>query len=346
MKIEEDQLLTRDEFRNAVFERDNHKCVVCGDPAKDAHHILERRLWKDGGYYLGNGASVCEKHHLEAEATLLDCHELRRLCGIQKILLPEHLYSDEDYDKWGNPVLENGQRLRGELFDDESVQKVIRPALHLFTNRVKYPRTYHLPWSPGGTSDDRKMESLAGFEGEEVVVTVKMDGEQTSMYKDGFHARSLDTPAHPSRDWVWAIQRQLAHDIPERWRFCWENLFARHSIHYKHLKAFLQLISIWDEKNACLSWDETLIWAEILKVETVPVLWRGIWDEARIRAIDQKEFRGDPCEGYVVRVARGFSYREFRDVVGKYVRKDHVHTHGHWMREVVVRNELHKGEGP
>jgi len=30
----------RDIFRESVFERDNHKCVVCGEPALDAHHII------------------------------------------------------------------------------------------------------------------------------------------------------------------------------------------------------------------------------------------------------------------------------------------------------------------
>ena len=44
-------LITRDDFRQSVFERDSHRCVICGEPAKDAHHILERRLFPDGGYY-------------------------------------------------------------------------------------------------------------------------------------------------------------------------------------------------------------------------------------------------------------------------------------------------------
>ena len=44
-------LLTRDQFREGVFKRDNHKCVICRAPAVDAHHIIERRLWTDGGYY-------------------------------------------------------------------------------------------------------------------------------------------------------------------------------------------------------------------------------------------------------------------------------------------------------
>jgi 5-methylcytosine-specific restriction endonuclease McrA len=38
-------LMTRNEFRQAVFERDNYRCVICGDPAVDAHHIIERRLF-------------------------------------------------------------------------------------------------------------------------------------------------------------------------------------------------------------------------------------------------------------------------------------------------------------
>jgi len=38
--------------------------------------------------------------------------------------------------------------------------------------------------------------------GREVVVTEKMDGENTTMYCDNIHARSIDGRHHPSRDWV------------------------------------------------------------------------------------------------------------------------------------------------
>ena len=333
-------LLTRDEFRTAVFARDGGRCVICGTEAKDAHHVVERRLWPDGGYYLPNGASVCGEHHLAAESTVLSCDEVRKAAGITEILLPPHFYSEEVIDKWGNPILPNGQRLKGELFNDESVQKVIAPVLHLFTDRVKYPRTFHLPWSPGVSSDDRVMESLSGFENEEVVITAKMDGEQTSFYRDGFHARSLDTPSHPSRDWLWKLHREVGYEIPEGWRVCGENLYAKHSIFYRHLPAYFLAFGIWNEKNVCLSWDETVEWAGLLGLSTVPVLERGPWNETAVRAIDIQTYNGDPCEGYVVRVARAFHSKEFRNVAGKYVRKDHVHTHGHWMREAVVPNAL------
>lgn len=337
-------LLSRDEFRSAVFARDGGKCVICGGAAKDAHHIVERRLWPDGGYYVLNGASVCEEHHLAAESTVLSCEEVRKAAGITEILLPPHFYSEEVIDKWGNPILPNGQRLKGELFYDESVQKVIKPVLHLFTDRVKFPRTFHLPWSPGVSSDDRVMESVSGFENEEVVATVKMDGEQTTMYRDGFHARSLDTPSHPSRDWLWKVHREVGHEIPEGWRICGENLYAKHSIHYRNLPSHFLVFGIWNEKNVCLSWDETVEWAALLGQRTVPVLWRGPWARSAVEGLGVQTYDGDPCEGYVVRVARAFHFKEFRNVVGKVVRSNHVHTHGHWMREAVTPNTLKKSE--
>src|SRR3546814_5336655 len=62
-------LLTRTAFREGVFARDENRCVFCPLPAEDAHHIIERRLWPDGGYYLDNGASVCRDHHIRCETT-------------------------------------------------------------------------------------------------------------------------------------------------------------------------------------------------------------------------------------------------------------------------------------
>lgn len=64
----------RANFRNDVFERDGHKCRVCGwspalDPATnlDAHHITDRTLIVNGGYVKENGISLCEPCHYQAE---------------------------------------------------------------------------------------------------------------------------------------------------------------------------------------------------------------------------------------------------------------------------------------
>ena len=337
------RLFTRNEFRETVFARDGHRCVICGAPAVDAHHIIERKLWLDGGYYLDNGASVCEVCHLRAETTEISCDELRRRCGIALPYLPDHLCVGESYDKWGNQILPNGQRLRGELFDDESVQKVLASVLHLFTRRVKYPRTYHLPWSPGRTSDDRVMDDPdAAFGADEVVVTEKCDGECTTMYRDYLHARSVDYSPHPSRDRVRALHASIAHDIPDGWRLCGENVYAVHSIAYVALPAHFLLFSIWNERNECLSWDDTVLWAQLFGLEIVPVLYRGLWDEAAVRLLDGQvpSQLGGEREGYVVRLANGFYYRAFRRSVAKYVRANHVATDDHWSTSTVVPNHL------
>lgn len=340
-------LLTRDAFREATFSRDGAACVLCGEKAADAHHIIERRLWPDGGYYLDNGASVCGDCHIRCETTEVSVEDVRAACGIRRILVPPHLYADQPYDKWGNPVLADGRRLKGELFFDESVQKALAKggALALFTPYVKYPRTHHLPWSPGLTDDDRLMDSLAAFEGKRVVVTRKQDGENTTLYRDYIHARSLDGRSHPSRDWVKQFWSTVAGDIPEGWRICGENLFAKHSIAYDDLPSYFMGFSVWDERNRCLPWDDTMEWFTLLGIVPVPVLHDGVFDEKTVKGLWKP---GDEArhEGYVLRVADGFAYGEFRRKVGKFVRAGHVMTTPHWMHgRAIERNGLAEGAG-
>lgn len=325
-------LLSRDDFRDDVFARDGHVCVFCDSPAVDAHHIIERRLWPDGGYYLENGASVCAEHHIACEETRISVEEVRDVCGIKRIIVPPHLYADQTYDKWGNPVLANGQRLKGELFFDESVQKILRQggALDLFSNQVKYPRTHHLPWSDGVNDDDRVIDSLAAFEGQRVIVTEKMDGENTSMYRDYIHARSVDGRSHPSRNWVKSFWSRISAEIPEGWRICGENLYAKHSIQYNDLPSYFMGFSVWDEKNTCLDWDSTLEWFNLLDITPVPVLYDGVFDEKAIRKLwSEKDWSNS--EGYVIRLARKIAYGDFRRSVAKFVRRGHVQTAKHWM---------------
>ncbi len=332
-------LLSRDEFREGVFRRDNDKCVDCGAAALDAHHILERRLWPDGGYYLDNGASLCGLCHIRAEQTVLTCNEIRTAAGITRVLLPPHLYEDASYDKWGNGLLPNGTRLRGELFGDESVQKILRQGkvLDQFIPHVRYPRTHHLPWS-NPTRDDRTLETLSAFEGQEVVVTVKMDGENTSLYRDHIHARSLDFLTGAERSMVKSLHAQIAHEIPEGWRLCGENLYAQHSIHYAGLPDHFLLFSIWNERNECLSWNETAEWAEMLGLAMVPILYRGLWNDKLIRNLYQPTYDGNAMEGYVVRVARRFSYGEFRRVVGKYVKPNFAPGRHNYHRQFIAND--------
>jgi hypothetical protein len=349
----EPKLLTRDNFREGVFLRDGHKCVFCGITAAqtpegklDAHHILERRLWPDGGYYLENGATVCELHHLLCEKTFYSVEDVRQAAGITKIVVPPHFYPDHQYDKWGNPVLADGRRAKGELFFDESVQKVLAAggALDLFTSYVKYERTFHLPWSPGKQDDDKALKDCSQFEGRRVVITKKMDGENTTAYSDGhIHARSIDSRGGEDRAWVKKfLIENVCFNLPEGWRVCGENLWAEHSIHYTALPSYFMCFSIWDAKNRCLRWDDTIVWCELLGLTPVPVLYDGMWDEKTVRDIEKSlDFEKD--EGYVVRIAGEFSYGDFRKSVAKFVRANHVQTQKHWRAgRAFIPNELAK----
>ena len=206
---------------------------------------------------------------------------------------------------------------------------------------VKYPRTPHLPWSLSGTSDDTRLFETAHFEGLEVVITEKLDGENTSLYRETMHARSLDGRHHESRDWVKALHARIAQDIPDRWRLCGENVYAQHSVRYNDLASYFYLFSVWNEHNEALSWDETVEWADLLGLVTAPVLYRGIWNEQTVRAIG---INPEKQEGYVVRTVKRFRFSEFGTSIAKWVRQGHVQTDQHWMSAEIIPNRLASSE--
>ena len=205
------------------------------------------------------------------------------------------------------------------------------------SNYIKYPRTPHLPWSPGVSDDDITTASLTSFDGHNVVVSEKMDGENTSLYSDHSHARSLDSRHHSSRDWLKQWHSGFAHDIPAGWRICGENLYARHSVPYVDLLSYFYGFSIWNNKNQCLSWPDTLEWFDMLNIRPVPVIYCGPWSESLIREIVIDESRS---EGYVIRKEADLYYGDFRSCVAKWVRTNHVQTDKHWMHKEVIPNGL------
>ncbi|MFI6728214.1 AAA family ATPase [Streptomyces sp. R-74717] len=205
--------------------------------------------------------------------------------------------------------------------------------------RTHYPRTAHLPWSPGATSDDVRIADLSGLTGREVVVTEKLDGENTTLYADGLHARSLDSAHHPSRGWVKALQGRIGARIPEGWRVCGENMFARHSIPYDGLESFFYGFSVWDGEH-CLGWDRTVVFLRELGIPVPPVLWRGVFDARAEKALRALRPDTGRQEGYVVRPADGFDAPDFGRRVAKWVRPGHVQTDTHWMHASVVENGL------
>jgi hypothetical protein len=305
------KLLSRDTFRHEVFNRDKHLCVICKAVGKDAHHIIDRKLWPDGGYYLENGATVCEACHILAEQTVITCEEIREAAGIKDVLLPVSFDIKLDYDKWG---------------------KVMQ-------KRYKYPKTLHLPWSLHATSDDKMhmWQTIYAWD-HEVIVTEKRDGENSTLYNDYYHARSIDSNHHASRNQIKAIHGAIQSQIPEGWRICGENLTAMHSIQYDKLKSYFEVFSIW-EGETCFGWDDTVVIAQSLGLETVPVLFRGVGTVEHLMGIcNQLDLTKQ--EGYVVRPSASFERSNFQKMTGKFVRENHVQTDEHWMFKPVVYNGL------
>ena len=218
----------------------------------------------------------------------------------------------------------------------------------------KYPRTFHLPWSPGLKNDDKRIETLDDFYEtnvdnyvleivpKEVVVTLKMDGENTSMHQDYIHARSPDSRHHPSRNWIKHHWSLIRYSLPKEFIFCGENLYAQHSIAYTGdmaLSSYFQLFHIYNAADAVwLSWNEVQEWAALLDLHAVKEIYRGPFDPKAIQTIFDTHWANH--EGYVVRVADRIKDQDFSTHVAKWVRKDHIQTDEHWMNQAVVANEI------
>lgn len=200
--------------------------------------------------------------------------------------------------------------------------------------RVHYPRTPHLPWSPGAASDDARAGSTGGLDGREVVVTEKLDGENTTLYP-GRAARpvpGLSAPPFPRAGQGTARPDRAAD--PRRVEGLRRELFARRSLAYAGLDSWFYGFSVRDG-GRCLDWDTTVRLLRGLGIPAPPVLRRGTFSERTLRPLRLDPGAQERC---AVRAAAGFSRGEVPARVAKWVRPHHVQTDAHWMTRDVVPN--------
>lgn len=215
---------------------------------------------------------------------------------------------------------------------------------------MKYPKTYHLPFSEGATSDDKRLGSdwFAEYKGREVVLTEKLDGENSCMSQYGVFARSHATPTRtPWSKNLWdynGLYNKVKSVIGADEEVFGENLFGVHSIEYSRLKHYFHVFAVRGLSNEMFhfpvwySWDDVETVAEMMGVPTVPVLWRGIFSgedevEGKIRELmKEPSAYGDTKEGVVMRIADEFYTEDFPKYVCKYVRANHVQTDEHWTK--------------
>ena len=109
-------LLSREDFKKFGFALKGGKCCIpgCEECAVDAHHIMDRKLWSDGGYYLSNCAPLCARHHLDAEMGIYTPYQMTKFANIpiEYIKKPDgidwltdeeykELFKSEQINKWG-----------------------------------------------------------------------------------------------------------------------------------------------------------------------------------------------------------------------------------------------------
>jgi len=207
----------------------------------------------------------------------------------------------------------------------------------------KYFKTHHLPWTLASTADDKILshaELAQYFLGmDDAYVSIKLDGENTTIGRGYSHARSLDSKGHWSRDHIKQLAATLINDIPPGWRVCGENMLATHSIEYTNLESFFYVFSVWDEHNVRLSLDDMIEFCECLDLKMAPILKRGRF-QSFIPHV-KKHFGLDLTkdEGYVISNAKPFHYDDAKKNVAKFVREGHVQTDEHWMTQT-KRNKL------
>lgn len=213
---------------------------------------------------------------------------------------------------------------------------------------MKYPRTFHLPFSPGAGSDDKITPSVDPILGQEVVITEKLDGSNCCLTKDQVFARTHATPArHPSFNWVKQVHAGIAHLIEEDELIFGENCFAIHSIEYHGLPSYFFAFGIF-KNGYWLSWEEVKKRANELGLITVPELGFFNFKTSKElqKAIEgvysQPSVFGGDREGVVVRAITGFKEEDFETSVMKMVRKDHVQTEDHWMHQQIRPQKIKK----
>jgi len=207
---------------------------------------------------------------------------------------------------------------------------------------VKYPRTPHLPFSPGFAYDDERLVDLDALKGKEIVCTEKMDGENTTLYRDHWHARSINSiRKHESRDWMAAYWATVCDKIPSGHRVCGENMYAQHSIAYKNLDAYFLVHSVWRE-NICMNYQDTIKFCGVHGFQMVPEIYRGPFSFEALTLVAAKLDLS--CqEGFIVRTTEMISMEVFHRFVAKWVRPHHVQEEQkHWFSSKVIKNSLRK----
>jgi hypothetical protein len=197
---------------------------------------------------------------------------------------------------------------------------------------MKYGHTPILPWSPNCNHDDDDvfLTNTDIFKGKRVIYTEKLDGENTSCFRNKIHARSEDGYGRAWQSYMQKYYAAFSSDIPEGMQICGECVYATHSITYQTLPTCYFVFAIFVD-GMSLSWNDVVMWSDLLGLDTVPVV-PDMPPFLHEVPIPSKSAFGDTCEGYVVRNIEAYPVFEMEQNMGKAVRSHHVKTDVHWTK--------------
>jgi hypothetical protein len=215
---------------------------------------------------------------------------------------------------------------------------------------AKYPRSFHLPWSPGGTSDDKRLADVASLIGADLVITEKCDGSNLTYTRTNVFSRShAGPPAHPSFDLAKATHARIGHQLSAGLSLFCEYCYAVHSIEYQGLPDYSLVFGARDDVSGTWwDWDMVVAQAKDVGLPTVPLLFRGAVASERALEALTTELAAAPSafggmrEGVVVRLAGEFSDAAFSRSLAKWVRKGHVQTDDHWLHQAIKPQALRR----
>lgn len=215
----------------------------------------------------------------------------------------------------------------------------------------KFPRIPHLPWSPGGTRDDRRLESTDDFLGNRIVVTEKLDGSNVCLTRDAIYSRSHSgPPIHISFNLAKKLHAEIRLLIPENISVFGEWCYAIHSIEYVELPGpypFFMFGYRMEDSGWWSTWEEMEELAEKLNVNTVPMLFDGVvmdsfqeFSESLARG--KSIYGNEDREGIVIWPSAGMGNDEdFSQQMAKWVKEGHPKDPDeHWLYKPIRRQGI------
>lgn len=212
----------------------------------------------------------------------------------------------------------------------------------------KYPRTYHLPFSPGSSNDDKIQYDLSKILNVPIVLLEKLDGSNVSMERYNCFARSHSgPPTHQSFDYFKSIHSTIKFLIDENVQIFAEYLYAQHSLNYDKLPHYCLIFGVRDlVSDKWYSWENVKLLAKTLDIPTAPVIYDGLFKSKKELEEYINEIMkipscfGSEKEGIVIRVKNEFYNKDFSKSCLKFVRASHVKTNQHWKEQKIIPNKL------